>query len=239
MRSRPATFTLVVKSPPDERKRSVMHKPNKILELDVQDQLAWDSQVDPTRIVVSADDGKVTLTGTVPNLYQMMRAADDATLVGGVKAIDNQLLVGLLGGAITDDQIAVAGAAALDGESLVPKGSVAVVVHDGWVTLGGEVRHHYQRQAAEHAVRKVDGVLGIDNGIALTSQPIPSDVADRIKKAFQRAAIINDSTISVSNVGHTIYLDGEASSWSARQAAEDTAWDAPGVDLVVDRLAVA
>ena len=55
-------------------------------------------------------------------------------------------------------------------------------------------------------------MLGIDNGIALSDAPIPSDVADRIKNAFQRAAIINDSLIEVSNVGHTVYLDGKAES---------------------------
>jgi osmotically-inducible protein OsmY len=217
----------------------LMHKPNKLLELDVNDQLAWDSQVDTTRIVVSADDGKVTLTGSVPTLYEVTRAGDDAMLVGGVKALDNQLLVGRLGGAITDVEIAAASVEALNGDSFVPKGSVTVDVRDGWVTLGGEVRHHYQRQAAEHAVRRVDGVLGIDNGIALTDAPIPSDVADRIKNAFQRAAIINDSLIEVSNVGHTVYLDGKADSWVARQAAEDAAWDAPGVNMVIDRLEVA
>jgi osmotically-inducible protein OsmY len=216
-----------------------MHKPNNLLKLDVEDQLAWDQQVDMTRIVVSADDGKVTISGTVPSLYQVARAGEDVTLVGGVKLLDNQLLVGRLGDAITDAAIAAASAEALDGDKFVPQGSVAVDVHDGWVTLGGEVRHHYQRQAAEHAVRKVDGVLGIDNGIALTDAPIPSDVADRITNAFERAAIINDSLIEVSNVGHTVYLDGKADSWAARQAAEDTAWNAPGVNMVIDRLEVA
>jgi osmotically-inducible protein OsmY len=216
-----------------------MHKPNNLLKLDVEDQLAWDQQVDMTRIVVSADDGKVTISGTVPSLYQVARAGEDVTLVGGVKLLDNQLLVGRLGDAITDAAIAAASAESLNGDKFVPQGSVTVDVHDGWVTLGGEVRHHYQRQAAEHAVRKVDGVLGIDNGIALTDAPIPSDVADRITNAFERAAIINDSLIEVSNVGHTVYLDGKADSWAARQAAEDTAWNAPGVNMVIDRLEVA
>lgn len=41
------------------------------------------------------------------------------------------------------------------------------------------------------------------------------------------------------NVGHTVYLDGKADSWVARQAAEDTAWNAPGVNMVIDRLEVA
>jgi osmotically-inducible protein OsmY len=216
-----------------------MHKPNKLLELDVIDELAWDPQVDSTRIVVVADDGNVTLTGAVPTLYQVTRAGEDSVLVGGVRMLDNQLLVGRVGEAITDAAIAALSTEALNADSFVPNGSVTVDVRDGWVTLGGEVRHHFQRQAAEHAVRKVDGVLGIDDSIALTDAPIPSDVADRIQGAFARAAIINDSLIQVSNVGHTVYLDGKADSWAARQAAEDTAWNAPGVDAVVDRLVVA
>ena len=216
-----------------------MQKPNKLLEFDVNDQLAWDPQVDPTRIVVKADDGKVTLTGSVPTLYQATRAGDDAMLVGGAKVLDNQLLVGPVGGAITDADLAVASSDAISADSMVPKGSVTADVLNGYVTLSGEVRHHYQKLAAEHAVRKVDGVLGVDNAIALTNAPIPSDIADRINKAFQRSAIINDATIQVSNEGHTVYLDGKADSWAARQAAEETAWDAPGVDNVIDRLVVA
>src|SRR4051812_26675526 len=112
-----------------------MHKPNRLLEADVTDQLAWDSLLDATRVVVSASDGKVTLTGSVPTYFEVSRAADDTTRVGGVTSLDNQLLVGLLGDAITDVELAVAAADALDADKFVPKGAVDVDVVDGWVTL--------------------------------------------------------------------------------------------------------
>ncbi|MGO9854261.1 MAG: BON domain-containing protein, partial [Acidimicrobiales bacterium] len=108
----------------------------------------------------------------------------------------------------------------------------------GWVTLSGEVRRHFQRRSAEHAVRRIKGVLGITNKIALTSEPIPSDVADRINKAFRRNAIIDDSQITVTNVGNTIYLDGIVGSWYADEKAEEIAWAAPGVAEVIDRLVI-
>ena len=151
-----------------------MHKPNMLLEADVQDELDWDPQVDDTRIVVKADTGRVNLSGSVPTYYQALRAADDALVVGGVTGIDNQLMVGLVGEAITDAHIATACADALDADKFVPKGAVTADVLDGYVTLTGQVRHHFQRQAAEHAVSRVDGVLGIDNSIALSSDPIPA-----------------------------------------------------------------
>ena len=215
-----------------------MHKPNILLESDVLDELDWDPQVDDTRIVVKADAGRVTLSGSVPTFFQATRAVDDALVVGGITGVDNQLMVGLVGDAITDAHIAAASADALDADRFVPKGSVTAAVLDGYVTLRGQVRHHFQRQAAEHAVSRVDGVLGVEDSIVLSSDPIPSDVADRIRKAFKRNAIIDEATVEVSNVDHTIDLDGTVSSWAARQAAEDTAWEAPGVTNVVNNLIV-
>jgi osmotically-inducible protein OsmY len=215
-----------------------MHKPNNLLETDVIDSLDWDDLLDDARIVVSAKDGKVTLTGTVPTYYELTRAGEDAWSVGGVTAVDNELLVGLVGETIADAAIADAAVVALKADRHIPQGAVTVEVVNGWVTLGGEVRHHFQRQSAEFAVRRLDGVLGITDKIALTAEPIPSDVVDRINKAFIRNALIDDSRIEVTNVDHTIYLDGTAGSWAALTAAEDAAWAAPGVHDVVDRLVI-
>jgi osmotically-inducible protein OsmY len=215
-----------------------MHKPNNLLESDVKDTLDWDPGLDDSRIVVTAYDGRVTLSGSVPTYYEEVLATDDAWTVGGVKALDDNLLVGLVGDAIADADIAVDCEAALDRDRLVPQGSVTATVLEGTVTLRGQVRHHYQRRAAEHAVSRVDGVLGVDNLIAISSDPIPSDVADRINKAFQRSAIIDDSRIKVTSDGHTINLDGTVGSYAALRQAEDTAWAAPGATDVVDRLVI-
>jgi osmotically-inducible protein OsmY len=216
-----------------------MHKPNQWLDADVRDSLDWDPQLDDSRIVVSADDGRVMLSGSVSTYFDVARAADDTGAVGGVTSIDNQLLVGLLGDAITDAELATACAAALDSDRFVPKGAVTADVLEGYVTLTGQVRRHFERMAAEHAVGRVDGVLGIADKVTLTSDPIPTDVTDRIEKALRRDALVDDALIEVTNRGHTIYLDGKTSSMAARNEAELTAWYAPGVTEVVDRLEIA
>jgi osmotically-inducible protein OsmY len=217
----------------------MMHKPNNLLERDVMEQLDWDPILDDTRITVKADDGTVILNGAVPTYAEVGLAAEDAWDVGGVKAVDNELQVGLNGAAIADLDIATQCATALDADKFVPHGSVSATVLDGWVTLSGEVRRHYQRKAAEHAVGRVAGVLGVTDRITLTEEPVPSDVADRINRAFDRNAIIDGSLIEVSNVGHTIYLDGITTTWRAMNEAVDTAWAAPGVTDVVNRLVIA
>jgi osmotically-inducible protein OsmY len=215
-----------------------MKKPNSLLETDVIDALDWDDLLDDSLIVVNARDGMVTLTGTVPTYYEWTLASEDAWSVGGVTGVGNELVIGLVGVAFVDSDIAAAAVVALDADTHVPADAVTVEVVNGWVTLGGEVRHHFQRQSAVHAVRRLDGVIGITDKITLTSEPIPSDVVERINKALYRNAIIDDSLIEVTNVDHTIYLDGTVGSWAAMTAAEDAAWAAPGVNDVVDRLVI-
>lgn len=217
---------------------TAVHKPNNLLEDDVKAELDWDPMIDDLRVTVKASDGRVTLSGAVPSYYESELAEDDAFSVGGVTSVENQLLVGIAGEAIADADILAACVDALDKNHRVPHGSVSVMVIDGWVNLSGEVRRHLQRRAAEHAVRRVTGVLGVTDNIVLTSEPIPSDVAERINRAFKRNAIIDDSLIDVTNVDHTIYLDGTVGSWYAKNEAVDTAWLAPGVRDVVDRLII-
>jgi osmotically-inducible protein OsmY len=215
-----------------------MDKPDNSLKSDIEEELDWDQMLDDSQIDVSVQEGRVTLSGGVPTYYETTRAEQDARSVGGVKAVDNDLLVGPIGEDIADADLVSRCAAALDADRFVPKGAITVDVQDGHVTLRGDVAHHYERQAAELAVARVRGVLGISNKIAITSQPVPADVADRIKRAFRRNAIIDDSRVSVTSNGPTVYLDGEVGSWNAEQEAVDTAWGAPGVTNVVDRLII-
>jgi osmotically-inducible protein OsmY len=215
-----------------------VHRPNAFLEADVRDQLAGDTVLDSTRIMVKASDGRVTLSGSVVTYEDAVLATEDAWRVSGVRAVDNQLLVGPVGEVLDDLDIAVRSTAALDDEKMVPRGSVVVTVFEGNATLTGTVRHHYQRRAAERAAGRIRGVRGVTNKIELTPEPIPSDVVDRITHALRRSAILDDSTIEVSNVGQTIYLDGTTTSRFGMKAAEDAAWGAPGVAHVVDRLVI-
>ena len=54
----------------------------------------------------------------------------------------------------------------------------------------------------------------------------------------ERSAIIDDSNIVVTNEGHTVSLTGIVGSYAAMREVVDAAWQAPGVDRVVDHLVV-
>jgi osmotically-inducible protein OsmY len=221
-----------------QSKERSMHKPDTLLEFDVRDSLDWDRALDDRRIAVNAEDGHVVLTGSVPSYYDKVRAEEDALTVGGVKTLDNKLLIGAAGAALDDAHIAEACRTALRHNRFVPEGSVTATIRNGRATLLGQVRNPFQRQAAEHAVSRIDGVLGIENLIAISPEPIPTDVAQRIKQAFARSALVDGSKVRVTNDGHTVYLTGSVRSYAAMREAVDTAAGAPGVERVINDMVI-
>ena len=84
-------------------------------------------------------------------------------------SVDNELLVGLVGETLVDADLAARCMDALDADRFVPKGAVSVDVVDGWVTLSGHVRRHFQRQAAKFAVQRVSGVRGITDNVVISA----------------------------------------------------------------------
>jgi len=85
----------------------------------------------------------------------------------------------------------------------------------------------------------VRGVVGLTDCVKFTHGPMPSDVAHRIERAFERNSIVDHSRIEVSAADHTVYLDGVVPDRFAMNEAVGTAYMAPGVRQVVSRLVVA
>jgi hypothetical protein len=69
---------------------------NEPLERNVTDELFWDPKIDNAGIAVSADDGSVTLRGTVGSFRQKREAKRAAERVYGVTDVNNELDVRVL-----------------------------------------------------------------------------------------------------------------------------------------------
>jgi osmotically-inducible protein OsmY len=209
------------------------------LEGAVSDELFWDPRVDNVAIAVSADDGKITLRGTVGSLREKREATSAAKRVLGVKSVDNQLQIKLM----NDDKRADAELRgdvlqALMLDSLVPK-TVDAKVKDGFVTLSGTADWQYQRDEAEFVASNIVGTLDVFDEIEL-NHPTPNagDVQDSIKKAFKRNASLDADDLLVSSDNGTVTIAGSVSSWAEHDEAIDAAWAAPGVTSVDDRMTV-
>jgi osmotically-inducible protein OsmY len=206
----------------------------------VTDELFWDPKVDSEAIAVSAEDGVVTVRGTVGSFREKREARKAAERVWGVVSVSNELQVQLMGEQRREDADLrgdVLQALMLD--SLVPS-SVDVWVDHGLVGLTGTVDWQYQRDEADFIAGNVIGVVALENDIDLAgTTPSPDDVAKKIKKAFTRNAKLDADDLAVSTSDGTITLSGTVRSWDERDAAVAAAWAAPGVKVVDDLLTVA
>jgi len=211
-----------------------------VLKQDVEEELAWHPDIDSDHIGIRADNGIVTLKGYVPTYVQKHAAEAAVKRVAGVRGVVESLQVYLAGSSPTEDEeLARRAINSLDWDARIPQQSVKVTVEGGWVSLSGEVSWQYQKNAAENAVRKLCGVVGVINNVTIKHQPQPTDIIQRIENALKRSAELDSKSIRVAVTNGTVTLEGTVDSWAARDQAEGAVWAAPGVIEVHDNLRVA
>ena len=202
-------------------------------------EFSWDPQVDSDAIEVSAASGTVTLRGTVASLRLKRAGGTAAARVRGVTRVANELQVQIPDTDLRDDEDLrgdVLEALMLD--SSVPM-TVDAQARDGLVILTGTAQWHYQREAAEFRTANVPGVAGIDNAITLTQTPDAREARAAISAAFRRDAALEADGLSVETFGDgLVILSGTVSSLAAHDHAVATAWAAPGITQVDDRIRI-
>ena len=195
--------------------------------------------MDSRAIAVSADNGAVTLRGTVGSFREKREAGRAAARVYGVTDISNELHVPMLNGSKRDDtEVRGDVLQALMLDRLVPT-TVDAKVRGGFVTLAGTVQWQYQRDEAEFLAASVPGVFGIQNDITLASTSDGRDIRAGISDAFRRSATLDADELSVDVTSYgAVILAGAVSSWAEHDEAVAAAWCAPGVTEVDDRIVV-
>lgn len=205
---------------------------------DVEDEIRWTPNIDPTDIAVAVKNGVVTLTGFVRSYGQKYEAEKAAKRVAGVVGLANDLEVRLPGVDERPDPDIARDAVAAIKSQLPASEQIKVTVNNGWVTLEGEVEWHYQQQSAEKSVRRLKGVKGVSNLIQLKPSVSPAEVNRKIEEAFRRSAEIDAHRVTVEASNGTITLKGAVRSWAERREAERAAWAAPGVTKVLNQLEI-
>lgn len=210
------------------------------LRQDILDELEYEPSIDAANIGVTVESGIVTLTGHVHSFAEKHAAEQVARRIKGVRAIAEEIAVRLPAHKKTaDDEIASRVLKILDwGAAISDPSDIQVKVENGFVTLAGTVDFYFQRSAAEHSVRQLSGVTGIDNELRIRPRMDVVDIRHGIKQALRRNAEIEAEDIEVEVSGSHVTLRGKVQSSRERITAEQAAWSAKGVSGVTDYLTV-
>jgi osmotically-inducible protein OsmY len=141
------------------------------IEDEIRTSLVEDPRIaDPLEIAIAADDGVVTLRGTVGSFRQRRAAVADAQAVDQTYDIRDELNVRLLDEwAREDAEIRGVALQFLMWDVEIPADAVNVDVSAGWVTLKGTVTYQFQSDAAFDDVAGLYGVVGVTNKIEVVS----------------------------------------------------------------------
>lgn len=205
---------------------------------DVEAELKWSPQINETDIAVKVNGGEVSLTGFSGSYHEKCQAEVVSRRVKGVAAVANDIQVKSATDAPSDPEIARAALTALQFALPISWEKIKPTVAQGWVSLEGEVEWQYQREYAENAIRRLNGVIGVQNSIHVKPNVAPENIKHRIEDAFRRIAEVDASQIKVDANGSEVTLRGEVRSWAERDQAQQTAWSAPGVSHVNNVLTV-
>jgi osmotically-inducible protein OsmY len=178
----------------------------------------------------------VTLTGYIDTYSGKLAAERVVKRVRGVRAVANDIEVGLKLER-TDADIAADVVRALEMRSTVPS-SVQAAVHNGHVTLTGRVDLLFQKRDAENALGHIRGVRNVRNHITVAPRAIERDVRHRLVAALHRNANLDARHITVTVLADKAVLTGSVGTWLQRECAEQAAADAPGITQVENRIVV-
>jgi osmotically-inducible protein OsmY len=201
-------------------------------------ELKWDSRIGWAEIGVAVNEGIVTLTGTVTNYARKLAAQDAAHRIAGVLDVVNEIEVRPEGPSVTtDEELARAVRHVLEWDAFVPDEQIKSTVSAGWVTLDGEVNVWRERQDAEGAVLRLQGVAGVVNNIRMVPRNIdPEDLREQIEYALERRADREAERLRIEVNDGAVDVFGRVHSWQEKRAVLGSISHAPGVTAVNDHL---
>lgn len=209
------------------------------IQKDVMEELRWEPLLNASEIGVAVKNGIATLSGHVNSYIKKVAAEKAAKRVAGVKAVAEDIQVGISPSFIkSDTEIAEAVLNALKWHSAVQEEKIKIKVENGIVRLEGEVEWEYQRTNAKSAIENLNGVRLVINSITVKPRTTPADIEQKISSAFHRSATIDSGKIGVEVLGSKVILRGNVRSFAEKEDAETVAWNAPGIISVENKLEI-
>lgn len=199
-------------------------------------------------IGIKAEDGIVTLKGTVSDESHKTLAEDTASGLPGVSSVDNQLA--------TQAEVAEENADTWIGRKVklallfhrnVSGFQTDVDVKDGVVTLKGEVENAAQKQLASEYAADIEGVKSVKNEMTIAKEPKKQTMGEKIDDAsvtaqVKMALLTHRSTSAISTKVETqdgkVTLTGVAKNEAEISLVTKLVSDIQGVSSVKNKMTV-
>lgn len=190
----------------------------------IERRFLGDPKLSAYGVTVQSLHGIVTLKGTVPNARAKLAAHELAQSTPGTREVFNEIRVEPAGG-IDDHEITDEIRSLLDNHPAVSKGTIAVHVAAGVVTLSGAVASPGEYAMAEDVARSARGVRAVTNNLLIDRTAHDDDEALQleIECALAEVPELRSGAVRVAVSGDLIVLSGQVSSVRLRQLAEEAA----------------
>jgi len=199
-------------------------------------------------VKVKANDGVVTLTGTVQDKDDKALAADTVENLPGVTSVKNEIVVKSAHPEKSDSWIAWKIRSRLLVKGNVSATSTTVAVKDGVVTLGGPADNSAQKELTEVYAKEIDGVKSVKNDIVVKDAAAPgTTVGEKIDDAsitsqVKFALLGNKATSALKTKVTTnegvVIVTGEAASDAEKSLVTKLTQDVRGVKSVTNSMTV-
>ena len=135
-------------------------------------------------VKVRANDGIVTLTGTVQDKDERDLAEDTVKNLPGVTGVKNEIIIKPTHPERSDAWIAIKIRSRLLAKANVSAANTKVTVKDGAVTLGGTAYNQTQKELTEVYAQEIAGVKSVKNEMVVKEKPAKGEmIAEKIDDA--------------------------------------------------------
>ena len=195
-------------------------------------------------VKVKAQDGVVTLTGTVQDKDDRDLAADTVENLPGVVSVNNEIKVEPAYPEKSDAWMAVKIRSRLLVKGNVSATNTKVEVKDGNVMLTGTADNIAQKELTAIYAQDIDGVKSVKNDIVVTDKPTLGEKIDdaSITSQVKYALLTHKATSAVKTKVVTsdgvVLVTGEAASDAEKSLVTKLAKDVRGVNSVTNKMTV-
>jgi len=200
-------------------------------------------------VKVKANDGIVTLTGTVQDKDDKALAADTVENIPGVTAVKNEITVKSSYPEHSDSWIAFKVRSRLLVKANVSATATTVAVQDGIVTLGGTADNMAQKELTAAYAKDIDFVKGVQNNIVVKDMVATSgttvgekiddaSITSQVKFALLSHKATSALKTKVTTNDGVISITGEAASDAEKSLVTKLAQDVRGVQSVNNNMTV-